>query len=51
MAALAVFIECISVLRTSRIMPPEFIRNIEDLIRKKKLTEAVFLCHTNMNET
>jgi biopolymer transport protein ExbB len=48
-AALAVFIERLWVLRTSRIIPPQFIRNIEDLIRKKKLTEAVFLCQSNIS--
>ncbi len=48
-AALAVFIERLWVLRTNRIIPPEFIRNIEDLIRKKKLSEAIFLCQSNIS--
>ena len=48
-AALAVFIERLWMLRTSRIMPRYFIRNIEDLIRKKKLPEAVFLCQSNVS--
>lgn len=47
--ALAVFIERLWVLRASRIIPRQFIRNIEDLIRKKKLAEAVYLCQSNVS--
>jgi biopolymer transport protein ExbB len=47
--ALAVFVERLWVLRTSRIIPRDFIRNIEELIRKKKLAEAIFLCQSNIS--
>jgi len=43
-AALAVFLERLWVLRQRRILPPEFIRNVEDLIRKQKISDALFLC-------
>jgi biopolymer transport protein ExbB len=43
-AALAVFLERLWVLRQKRILPPEFIRNVEDLIRKQKISDALFLC-------
>ncbi|MBW2066054.1 MAG: MotA/TolQ/ExbB proton channel family protein [Deltaproteobacteria bacterium] len=42
--ALAVFLERIWVLRRKRVIPEEFIRNVEDLIRKQKISEAIFLC-------
>jgi len=42
--ALAVFLERLWVLRQKRILPPEFIRNVEDLIRKQKISDALFLC-------
>ena len=42
--ALAVFLERIWVLRRNSILPPEFIRNVEDLIRKQKIADALFLC-------
>lgn len=42
--ALAVFLEKLWVLRRKRILPPEFIRNVEDLIRKQKISDALFLC-------
>jgi biopolymer transport protein ExbB len=40
----AVFLERLWVLRRKHIIPPEFIRNVEDLIRKQKLSDALFLC-------
>ena len=42
--ALAVFLERLWVLRRNSILPPEFIRNVEDLIRKQKIADALFLC-------
>lgn len=42
--ALAVFLERLWVLRRKSILPPEFIRNVEDLIRKQKIADALFLC-------
>jgi biopolymer transport protein ExbB len=42
--ALAVFLERLWVLRRRRILPAEFIRNVEDLIRKQKISDALFLC-------
>lgn len=47
--ALAVFMERLWVLRTTRVIPKEFVRNVEDLISKKKLSEAVFLCQSNVS--
>jgi len=42
--ALAVFLERIWVLRTKRVIPEEFIGNVEELIRKQKISDAIFLC-------
>jgi len=44
---LAVFLERLWVLRRKTIIPTEFIRNIEDLLRKQKITEAIFLSEQN----
>jgi biopolymer transport protein ExbB len=45
--ALAVFLERLWVLRRVTIIPTEFIRNIEDLLRKQKIAEAIFLSEQN----
>lgn len=42
--ALAVFLERLWVLRRKQILPPEFVRNVEDLLKKEKVSEALFLC-------
>ena len=42
--ALAVFIERLLILRRKRIMPIEFINNIQTLVKKQKITDALFLC-------
>jgi len=42
--ALAVFLERLWVLRRKNIIPDDFIRNVEDLLRKQKISEALFLC-------
>jgi biopolymer transport protein ExbB len=41
---LAVFIERLWVLRRKNILPSDFIRSVEELLRKQKVPEAVFLC-------
>jgi biopolymer transport protein ExbB len=41
--ALAVFLERLWILRRRNIIPNEFIRNVEDLLRKQKISEALFL--------
>jgi biopolymer transport protein ExbB len=47
--ALAVFIERIFWLRRKRIIPDDFVRQVEELIRKEKFSEAVFLCQSNIS--
>jgi biopolymer transport protein ExbB len=42
--ALAVFLERLWVLRRKQILPPEFVRHVEDLLKKEKVSEALFLC-------
>ena len=42
--ALAVFIERLWLLRRKRVIPSEFIRRIEDMLRKQKISDAIFLC-------
>lgn len=42
--AVAVFFERLWVLRRKRIIPTDFIRNVEELIKKKKISDAIFLC-------
>lgn len=41
--ALGIFLERVWVLRRKRIIPAEFIRNVEELLRKQKISEAIFL--------
>jgi biopolymer transport protein ExbB len=47
--ALAVFIERVFFLRRKRIIPDDFIRKVEELIKKEKFSEAVFLCQSNIS--
>ena len=42
--ALAVFIERLWLLRRKRVIPSEFIRQIEGMLRKQKISDALFLC-------
>lgn len=42
--ALAVFIERLWLLRRRRAIPSNFVRQIEDLLRKQKISDALFLC-------
>ena len=45
--ALAVFIEKLWMLRRKNIVPGEFIRRVEDLVRNEKIPEAIFLSKSN----
>lgn len=45
--ALAVFLERIWILRRRNIIPDEFVRSVEDLVRKQKMSEALFLAQGN----
>ncbi|MFO7738437.1 MAG: MotA/TolQ/ExbB proton channel family protein [Desulfatiglandaceae bacterium] len=47
--ALAVFFERLWVLRRRHIIPEDFIRNVEDLLKKQKISEAIFLCQSDMS--
>jgi len=47
--ALAVFLERLWVLRRRNIIPDDFIRKVEELLKKQKLSEAVFLCQSDMS--
>jgi len=42
--ALAVFIERLWLLRRKRVIPSNFVRQIEELLRKQKISDALFLC-------
>lgn len=42
--ALAIFLERLWVLRRRHVLPSEFIQNVESLLRKQKISEALFLC-------
>ncbi|PKN23804.1 MAG: MotA/TolQ/ExbB proton channel family protein [Deltaproteobacteria bacterium HGW-Deltaproteobacteria-21] len=45
--ALAVFLERIWILRRRNIIPDEFVRSVEDLVKKQKMSEALFLAQGN----
>lgn len=45
--ALAVFFERLWVLRRKHIIPEDFIRKIEKLLRERKVREAIFLCQSD----
>lgn len=42
--ALAVFLERLWTLRRSRIIPNDFVVNVEALLKKQKISDALFLC-------
>ena len=44
---LAVFIERLWLMRRKNIVPSELVHNVEDLLKKQKVAEAVFLCERN----
>lgn len=45
--ALAVFIERIWTLRRKKIIPPEFISQIEEKVKARRISEAVYLCEND----
>jgi biopolymer transport protein ExbB len=45
--ALAVFIERLFTLRRNKIIPPEFIRQVEEKVKAQKILEAVHLCQND----
>jgi biopolymer transport protein ExbB len=45
--ALAVFLERLWVLRRGMIIPQEFVQKVENLLKKQKVSEALFLCQSN----
>lgn len=45
--ALAVFIERIWTLRRSKVIPPEFISQIEEKVKARRMGEAVYLCEND----
>ncbi|MDY6973831.1 MAG: MotA/TolQ/ExbB proton channel family protein [Thermodesulfobacteriota bacterium] len=47
--ALAVFFERLWVLRREHIIPEEFIRQVEELLKKQKISEAIFLCQSDVS--
>jgi biopolymer transport protein ExbB len=47
--ALAVFIERMWVLRRRQIIPEEFIISVRDLLKRQKISEALFLCQNDMS--
>ena len=42
--ALAVFLERLFVLKRKHVIPDEFIRSVEEQIKKCKISDAIFLC-------
>jgi biopolymer transport protein ExbB len=42
--ALAVFLERLWVLRRKKIIPEDFVRQVDELLKKRKVSEAIFLC-------
>ncbi|MFZ7111082.1 MAG: MotA/TolQ/ExbB proton channel family protein [Desulfatiglandales bacterium] len=42
--ALGVFLERLWLLRRSRVIPKDFVFNVEELLKKKKISDAMFLC-------
>jgi len=46
---LAVFLARLWVLKRKNIIPENFILQVEDLLKRKKLSEAVFLCQNDMS--
>ncbi len=44
---LSVFIERLWTLRRSKIIPPEFINQIEERVKARKISEAIYLCQND----
>ena len=47
--ALAIFLERLWVLRRKNIIPQDFVNNVEGLLKKEKISEAVFLCQNDIS--
>jgi len=47
--ALGVFFERLWVLRRKNIIPEDFVNKVEELLKKQKLSEAMFLCQSDMS--
>lgn len=47
--ALAVLLERLWVLRRKQIIPEDFVRHIEELLKKQKVSEAIFSCQTDLS--
>ena len=47
--ALAIFLERFWVLRRKNIIPQDFVNNVEGLLKKQKISEAVFLCQNDIS--
>ena len=45
--ALGIFLERLWTLRRRHIIPSDFIRHIEDLLKKQKIADAIFLCQSD----
>jgi biopolymer transport protein ExbB len=45
--ALAVFLERLWFLRRKNVIPDEFIGHVEEMLKKRKISEAVFLCQND----
>jgi len=45
--ALAIFIERLWTLRRKKVIPPEFIRQVEEKIKARKISDAVYLCQND----
>lgn len=47
--ALAVFLERLWVLRRENIIPDKFIHQVEELLKKQKISEATYLCQSDIS--
>lgn len=45
--ALAIFIERLWTLRRKKIIPPDFIRNVEEKVKANRISEAMYLCQND----
>ena len=45
----AIFLERLWVLRRKNIIPQDFVNNVEGLLKKQKISEAVFLCQNDIS--
>ncbi len=46
-AALAIFLERLWSLRRSQVLPLDFVKEVEDLVRREKIPDATLLCQNN----